>query len=160
MAAKSIVDKSGRKIIARNKRAFRDYFITDRHEAGLVLQGSEVKSLRDGRANLADAYAELAGGEAFLVNSFISEYQQASYQNHEPRRRRKLLLKKDEIRRLAIKLNERGFTLVALELYFVRGRVKVELGLAKGKRQYDKRDALRKRDEERDQEVALRRPDR
>jgi SsrA-binding protein len=143
-----------RKIICRNKRAFRDYFITDRVEAGLVLVGSEVKSLRDGRASLGEAcYAEVRDGEMFLVGCHIAEYPWANQLNHEPLRTRKLLLRRSEIRKLAVKLVERGFTLVPLELYFRRGRVKVELGLAKGKRQYDKRDAVRKRDLERDLDV-------
>ena len=154
---KAKADTSGRKIIARNKRAFRDYFITDRYEAGLVLLGSEVKSLRDGRANIGDAYAEIKGGEVFLVSSHITEYPQATHENHEPRRTRKLLLNRSEIKKLMIKLLERGFTLVPLDLYFYKGRAKIELGLAKGKHQYDKRHAMRDRDQQRDEEVAERR---
>lgn len=141
-----ISSKAGRKVMARNKQAFRNYFISDRYEAGMVLLGSEVKSLRDGRANLNDAYAEMRAGEIWLVSSHISAYPYATHCNHEPRRERKLLLHKDQIRRLSIKMQERGFTLVPLEIYFVGGRAKVELGLAKGKKLHDKRDAVRDRD--------------
>ncbi|MFH1130304.1 MAG: SsrA-binding protein SmpB [Pseudomonadota bacterium] len=144
---------SGRKVVCRNKRAFRDYFIQDRLEAGMILLGSEVKSLRDGRASLSDSYAEVRNTELFLVNSHISEYPQASYFNHDPLRERKLLLHQHEIHRLGVKLNERGFTLIPLELYFVRGKAKVELGLAKGKRQYDKRNAVKQRDIDRDMQT-------
>jgi len=140
-----------RKVITRNRRAFHDYHITDRFEAGLVLHGSEVKSLRDGRVNINDAYGEIREGELYLVAANISEYPQATRDNHEPRRTRKLLMHKAQIRRLAVKLNERGFALVPLELYFVHGRAKIELGLGKGKRQYDKREAVRQRDMSRDQ---------
>ena len=143
----------GHKLVCRNKRAFRDYFISDRLEAGMVLLGSEVKSLRDGRVSLGDSYGEIRGGELFLVGCHISEYPWANQFNHEPLRERKLLMHKREIRRLGVKLNERGFTLVPLQIYFKNGRVKVELGLAKGKRQYDKRDAVRQRDMSRDMEV-------
>ena len=145
---------SDRKTICRNKRAFRDYFISDRVEAGLVLLGSEVKSLRDGRASLGEScYAEMKRGEMFLVGCHIAEYPWANQFNHDPLRTRKLLLRRSEIRKLAVKLIERGFTLVPLELYFRRGKAKVELGLAKGKRQYDKRDTVRRRDLERDLDV-------
>jgi SsrA-binding protein len=142
----------GRKVIARNKQAFRDYFISDRYEAGLALLGSEVKSLRGGHANLNDAYAEIREGEVWLVNAHINPYSHATHVNHEPRRPRKLLLHRDEIRRLATKIQERGFTLVPLELYFTSGRAKVEVGLAKGKRQHDKRAAVRDRDVRREME--------
>lgn len=160
--AKSSADSASnasRKVIARNKQAFRNYAISDRFEAGLVLQGSEVKSLRDGRVNLNDAYAEVRSGEIWLISSHISPYPKATHVNHEPRRERKLLLHKKEIRRLAIKIDERGFALVPLEIYFSRGRAKVELGLGKGKRQHDKRAALRDRDvaREMEQEAARRR---
>ncbi len=149
----------GRKIICKNKRAFRDYFISDRYEAGMVLLGSEVKSLRDGRASLGDAYAELRGGELFLVGCHIAEYPWANQFNHEPMRQRKLLMHRAELKRIGVKLLERGFTLVPLQLYFLKGKVKVELGLAKGKRQYDKRESVRQRDMARDmdQEASRRR---
>jgi SsrA-binding protein len=148
---------SGVKLVCKNRRAIHDYFISDRIEAGLVLLGSEVKSLRDGRASLGDAYAEVRGGEAYLVRCHIAEYPWANQFNHEPLRERKLLLHRSELRRLAVKLNERGFTLVPLALYFKHGRVKVELGLAKGKRLYDKREALRRRDLDRAEEASARR---
>ena len=149
---------SDRKIICRNKRAFRDYYITDRVEAGLVLLGSEVKSLREGRASLGEGcYAETRGGEMFLVGCHIAEYPWANQFNHEPLRERKLLLHGREIRKLTVKLVERGFTLVPLQLYFRRGRVKIELGLAKGKRQYDKRASVKDRDLDRDLEAEARR---
>ncbi len=138
------------KPICKNRRAFHDYFISDRYEAGIALVGSEVKSLRDGRASLGDAYAEVRDGELFLIGCHIGEYPWANQFNHEPRRERKLLLHKAEIRKLSVKLLERGFTLVPLQLYFRAGKAKVELGLAKGKRQYDKREAVRKRDLERE----------
>jgi SsrA-binding protein len=137
---------AGTKVICKNRRAFHDYLISDRHEAGIMLVGSEVKSLREGRANLLDAYAEIRGGEIFLVGCHISEYPWANQFNHPPMRERKLLMHKAEIRKLAVKLHERGYTLVPLQLYFKQGKVKVELGLAKGKRQYDKREAVKKRD--------------
>ena len=143
----------GHKLVCRTKRAFRDYFISDRAEAGMVLLGSEVKSLREGRVSLGDCYAEVRNGEIFLVGCHISEYPWANQFNHEPLRERKLLMHKREIRRLGVKLNERGFTLVPLQIYFKHGKVKIELGLAKGKRQYDKRDAVRQRDMTRDLDV-------
>jgi SsrA-binding protein len=142
-----------RRVICRNKRALRDYFIEDRVEAGLVLQGSEVKSLREGLANLTDAHAEIRNREIHLLNAHISPYPNASFYNHTAKRPRKLLMHRREIDRLDIKLNERGFTLVPLELYFRKGRVKVELGLAKGKHQHDKRNAVKQRDLDREMEA-------
>ena len=143
----------GHKQVCRNRRAFRDYFISDRVEAGMVLLGSEVKSLREGRVSMGDCYAEVRDGELFLVGCHISEYPWANRNNHEPLRERKLLMHKREIRRLGVKLNERGYTLVALQIYFKHSKVKIELGLAKGKRKYDKRDAVRQRDLTRDLDV-------
>jgi len=143
----------GRKIICKNRRAYRDYFIVDTFEAGIVLLGSETKSLREGRASLGDAYAEVRGAEIFLVGCHIAEYPWANQFNHAPLRVRKLLMHRAEIKRLTVKLDERGFTLVPLQLYFVRGRVKVQLGLAKGKKLYDKREAVRQRDLDREQEA-------
>jgi SsrA-binding protein len=145
--------KGATRSICKNKRAFRDYTISDTVEAGIALEGSEVKSLRDGRASLGDAYAEVRGGEIFLVGCHISLYPFANRFNHLPMRDRKLLLHKREIRRLGVKTQERGFTLVPLQLYFKGAKVKVELGLAKGKRLYDKRETVKKRDIERDLEV-------
>ena len=138
------------KIIAENRKARHDYFIEDKLEAGLVLTGTEVKSLRQGRANLKDSYAKIKNGEVFVHQMHISPYPFAYYNNHEPLRVRKLLLHKDEIRKLYSKLNERGFSLIPLRLYFREGKVKMLLGLAKGKRQYDKRHSIRDREEKRD----------
>ena len=140
------------KIIAENRKARHEYFIEDRFEAGLVLKGTEVKSLRQGRANLKDSYARIKNGELFVHQLHISPYPFAYYDNHDPLRIRKLLLHKHEIKQLYGKMNERGYTLVPLRLYFREGKVKMELALAKGKRQYDKRETIRRRDEQRDLE--------
>jgi SsrA-binding protein len=148
------------KLICKNRRARHDYEISETCEAGLVLLGSEVKSLRDGRANLSDSYAEIRDGELFLIGCHIAEYPWANLLNHEPRRERKLLMHRAEIRRLSVKLAERGFTLIPLQLYFKEGRAKIELGLARGKRQYDKRQSVRQRelDREAEAELSRRRP--
>ena len=143
------------KVITVNRRARHDYFIDETFEAGMVLTGSEVKSLRDGRANLKDSYARIAKGEAFLVNAHISAYPAANQFNHEPTRTRKLLLHKREIRRLSGRVSERGLTLIPLRLYFKKGRVKAELGLARGKKLYDKRETMRKRAVQREVERSL-----
>lgn len=144
------------KTIARNRRARFEYEILERFEAGLVLMGSEVKSLRDGRASLAEAYAAIEKGEAYLCKMHVPVYEPASSQNHEPTRRRKLLLRKRELKRLVGKTAERGLALVPLSLYFSeRGYAKVELALARGRKQYDKRQAMRRRDAARDAERAL-----
>lgn len=135
-----------RKSICRNRRARFQYEISDVLEAGLVLTGSEVKSLRDGRAHLNDAFAGLRKGEMWLHKAHIEPYPQANQQNHEPTRPRKLLLHRREIRRLEGKLRERGYTLIPLEMYWKDGRAKVELGLARGKKQHDKRHAIAKRE--------------
>jgi SsrA-binding protein len=148
---------SGEKMIARNKRALRDYFIEERFEAGLVLLGSEVKSLRAGQASLADAYIEEEEGELYLVQCHIPPYVYANILNHEPLRRRKLLMHRREIERISRRINERGFTAVALALYFKEGRAKLELGLARGKRQADKRHDIRSREENREMQRELRR---
>ena len=139
-----------RHVVARNKRARHDYHILDSWEAGLVLTGTEVKSLRDGKATLADAYAVVKAGEVFLLNLHISPYERASYNNHEPTRTRKLLLHKREIRRLIGAVERQGLTLVPLELYFKRGVAKVAMALGKGKKQHDKRDAEKQRDADRE----------
>jgi SsrA-binding protein len=141
--------------ITVNRRAFHDYFIDERYEAGLVLQGSEVKSLRAGRANLKDAYARFFGDELFLVGSHISPYAPASAFGHDPTRMRKLLLHKREIERLRGKIQERGLTLVPLRLYWSKGRAKVELGLGRGKKLHDKREAIKARTERREIDRAL-----
>ncbi|PID37955.1 MAG: SsrA-binding protein [Proteobacteria bacterium] len=147
---KSGGDKPGHKTVTRNRQAFRNYFIEDRFEVGMVLRGSEVKSLREGRVNLGDAYGEIRGGELWLLKCHISPYENASYNNHEPMRERKLLIHKQQIKRLTVKLRERGYTLVPLSIYFKEGWAKVELGLGKGKKLHDKRDAVRERDIKRD----------
>jgi len=140
------------KLVAENKKARFDYFIEDEYEAGLVLLGTEVKSLRMGRANLKDAYARIKKGEVFVYQMHIGPYPFAYYDNHEALRPRKLLLQKQEIKRLYGKLNEKGFSLIPLKLYFKEGKAKLTLGLAKGKKKYDKREAIRRRDEQRDLE--------
>ena len=146
-----------RKVIARNRRARHDYQIEDVVEAGIVLTGTEVKSLRAGRASLADGFGQLSGGELWLLGVHIPEYTLGTWTNHEPRRPRKLLLHRNEIDRLASKTAETGLTLVPLSLYFSDGKVKVELALARGKRSYDKRQDLASRDAAREVERALRR---
>jgi SsrA-binding protein len=144
------VAKDHIKIIAENRKARHDYFIEDEFEAGMVLKGTEVKSLRQGRANLKDSYARVKNGEVWVHQMHISPYPFAYYDNHDPLRVRKLLLHAFEIRKLYGKLNERGYALIPLRLYFREGKVKMQIGLAKGKRQYDKRDSLRRRDQKRD----------
>lgn len=139
------------KNITVNRKARHDYAILQTYEAGIVLTGTEVKSLRNGKANLVDSYASLKKGEVWLVGAHISEYTQGNINNHEPTRTRKLLLNRSEIRRLIGKVNEKGLTLIPLRLYFKNGRVKVELALAKGKKVYDKRESIAKRDFEREQ---------
>jgi len=146
---------AGEQIICVNRQARHNYFIDEVFEAGLVLVGSEVKSLRDGKANLVDSYARIHKGEAFLVNSHISAYPGANQFNHEPTRLRKLLLHEREIERLTGKTKERGLTLVALKLYFKDGRAKVEIGLGRGKKLYDKRETLKRKNAERDIERAI-----
>ncbi|HEY2079888.1 MAG TPA: SsrA-binding protein SmpB [Streptosporangiaceae bacterium] len=149
--------EQGKKVIASNRRARHEYAIEDVVEAGLVLTGTEVKSLRAGRATLTDGYGEITGSEAWLHGVHIPEYTQGTWTNHEPRRTRKLLLHRKEIDRLASSIKERGLTLVPLSLYFKDGRAKIELGLARGKRTYDKRHELAKRDAAREVERELRR---
>ena len=147
----------GRRIVARNRRATHDYFIDERFEAGLALQGTEVKSLRDGRGNISEAYASEQGGELFLVNAYIPEYSAASHFSHETRRPRKLLLHRKEIAKLIGAIQKKGQTLIPLSLYFnQRGRAKVELGLARGKKAYDKRASIKERDWQREKERLLR----
>jgi SsrA-binding protein len=148
--------ENGTKIIAVNKRARFDYHISETFEAGLVLQGTEVKSLRDGRVNLQDAYADVQNGEVFLLQAHINQYEQGNRFNHDPVRPRKLLLHKQEIKRLIGKTQEKGLTLIPTRMYFNRGKAKVELGLAKGKKQYDKREDLKRRTAERDIARAMR----
>jgi SsrA-binding protein len=142
----------GEKLICQNKKAFFNYSIEETYQAGIALVGSEVKSLRDGRINLGDSYADIKRGEVFLVDAHISPYPQANRMNHEPLRTRKLLLHKREIRRLIGKIEQRGYTLIPLKFYFADGKVKVDLGLAKGKKLFDKRETLKKKTMEREME--------
>lgn len=155
--AKAVAAKQQSMVIARNRRARHDYHIEDVVEAGLVLTGTEVKSLRAGRASLTDGFAQIQDGEVWLHGVHIPEYTQATWTNHEPRRIRKVLLHRKEIDRLASKSAERGLTIIPLALYFKDGRVKVELALARGKRTYDKRHDLAQRDAAREVERAFRR---
>ncbi|TDD14953.1 SsrA-binding protein SmpB [Nonomuraea diastatica] len=148
--------ETGRKVIAQNKRARHDYHVDETFEAGLVLQGTEVKSLREGRASLADGYASIDGGEAWLLNVHIPEYTQGTWTNHTARRKRKLLLHRKEIEKLAAKTKEGGLTIVPLVLYFKDGRAKVEIGLARGKKDWDKRQALAEQQAKREMARALR----
>jgi SsrA-binding protein len=141
-----------RNTVATNRKAFRDYFIVDKIEAGIVLLGTEVKSLREGKASLTDSYATVSDGEAFLHNLHIPPYESGNRFNHEPKRTRKLLLHKKEIRRMHGRITEKGLTVVPLALYFRRGKVKVELAIARGKRMYDKREALAKEAAKREME--------
>jgi SsrA-binding protein len=145
-----VAREKGRTLVAQNRRARHDYHIEDTVEAGLVLTGTEVKSLREGRASLVDGYAAEKDGEIWLHNVHIPEYTQGTWTNHEPRRARKLLLHRDQIRKLSSKTQETGLTLVPLALYFKDGYAKVEIGLARGKRSYDKRHALAEREAKRD----------
>jgi SsrA-binding protein len=140
----------GLKVVCRNRRARHDYLIEETMEAGMVLTGSEVKSLREGRADLVDSYAAVRDGEVFLVGAHIAAYEKAQRFGHSPTQERKLLLGKKAIVRLAIKIHERGYTLVPLEIYFKNGWAKVLIGLAKGRKQYDHRQAIRDRDERRE----------
>jgi SsrA-binding protein len=142
--------EKGRKLVASNRKARHDYSILDVFEAGIALTGTEVKSLRAGRASLVDAFAQEKDGEIFLYGMHVAEYAQGTWTNHEPRRTRKLLLTRHEIARLIGKLKESGLTLVPLSLYFSDGWAKVELGLARGKKSYDKRQDLAKRDADRE----------
>jgi SsrA-binding protein len=142
--------ETGRKLIAQNKKARHDYAIEDVYEAGIVLTGTEVKSLRAGRASLVDAYATVKDGEIWLHNAHIPEYTLGTWTNHEPRRVRKLLMHREEIAKLLGKTKESGLALVPLQLYFRDGRAKVEIALARGKKAYDKRQALATRDASRE----------
>ena len=138
--------KSGLKIISNNRKARFNYFFQEFYEAGIVLMGSEVKSLRDGKANISESYALDDKGEIFLINSHIPSYKESSYNNHEPNRNRKLLLNKREINKLIGKINREGLTLIPTKLYFKKGKAKVELAVAKGKKRYDKRQTKKKSD--------------
>ena len=143
--------------VAVNRRAYHDYFIDEKMEAGIMLTGSEVKSVRNGRTNLRDGFVRIDGNEAWLENVNISPYTQANLMNHEPMRSRKLLLHRKQIASLIGKVRQKGYTLIPLRVYFSRNRAKVEVGLARGKRQYDKREAIAERDAKREIARAVRR---
>jgi SsrA-binding protein len=140
------------KIICKNRKAFFNFEIEETFEVGIALLGSEVKSLRNGKAALTDAYGKFRGGELFLLDAHISPYAQSNRDNHDPLRERKLLLHKREIKKLTGKVTERGFSLIPLKLYFKNGKVKVELALARGKKAFDKREAIKKKDQRRELE--------
>lgn len=148
--------ESSIKVVTDNRKARHDYFIEETYEAGMALTGTEVKSLRAGKANLKDSYAQVENGEMFLFNMHISPYEQGNRNNVDPVRTRKLLMHKGEINRLFGKVKQQGLTLVPLKVYFKRGRIKVEIALAKGKKQYDKREALAAKDAQREVERGLR----
>jgi SsrA-binding protein len=148
--------EKGQKVVATNRKARHDYSIEDTFEAGLVLMGTEVKSLRAGRASLVDGYAFIENGEVWLDAVHIPEYTEGTWTNHSPRRKRKLLMHKQEILKLSSKVKEGGFTLIPLSIYFSDGRAKVELALAKGKKEYDKRQALREKQDTREAARAMR----
>ena len=138
--------KGGLKIISNNRKARFNYFFLEFFEAGIVLKGSEVKSLRNGRANIAESYALDMSGELYLVNSHIPTYKESSYDNHDPKRNRKLLFKKREINKLIGRINREGFTLIPTKLYFKKGKAKIQIAVAKGKKQYDKRQVKKRKD--------------
>ena len=146
---------SGEKLIASNKKALHDYFVVQKFEAGLMLTGTEVKSLRDGQANLKDAYVIFKDGEAFLFGAHISAYSHGTWQNHEPERTRKLLLHKNEIEKLRVQTVEKGLSVVPLRLYFKGSRVKTEIAIVRGKKQYDKRETERTREADREAAQAM-----
>src|SRR6187455_210373 len=147
--------ESGQKVVATNRKARHDYTIEDTYEAGIVLTGTKVKSLREGRASLVDGYAFIDGGEAWLDAVHIPEYTEGTWNNHAPRRKRKLLLHKQQIIKMSQKTSQGGYTLVPLQIYFSDGRAKVEIAVAKGKREYDKRQALREQQDKREAARAM-----
>jgi SsrA-binding protein len=151
----TMAKEKGRKLIAQNKKARHDYHILDTYEAGLVLMGTEVKSLRQGRASLVDGFVQLDGHEAWLHNVHVPEYSQGTWTNHSARRKRKLLLHRAEIEKLESKSQETGHTIVPLALYFKDGRAKVEIALARGKKEYDKRQTLREKQDRRETDRAM-----
>ncbi len=147
--------KSGDRLITTNRRAYHDYFVEETLEAGVALVGSEIKSIRAGQVQLRDSYVAIRDGEAWLIGMHIAGYSQASYQDHDPRRDRKLLLHRQEIKRWRAKTEQRGYTIVPLKVYLKDNRAKIEIGLARGKHTYDKREAIARRDSERDLRRAL-----
>jgi SsrA-binding protein len=148
--------ESGRKAVATNRKAFHDYHVLDTYEAGMSLMGTEVKSLREGRASLVDGFATFYNDELYLENIYIPEYLNGSWTNHSARRRRKLLLHREELNKISHKIRESGFTIVPLQLYFLDGRAKVEIAVARGKKDYDKRQALREKQDTREALRAMR----
>jgi SsrA-binding protein len=149
------MNRAAEKVVATNRKAYHEYFIDETHEAGVVLSGTEIKSVRAGKVSLREGYVKITDGEAWLIDVHISPYEHGSYYNLEPTRTRKLLLHRDEITRLRSKVNERGFTMVPLRLYLKGGLAKVEIGLARGKKLYDKRDSIAERDAKRQIERAV-----
>ncbi|MDQ3068408.1 MAG: SsrA-binding protein SmpB [Acidobacteriota bacterium] len=147
--------EAARENIAENRKAFHDYHLLENFEAGIALQGTEVKAIREGRVNLRDSYARVEGGEVFLFNVHISPYSARGYSDHEPTRKRKLLLHKQEIRKLIGKTVEKGMTLVPVRMYFKNGRIKIALSLAKGKQAHDKRETIKKREADRETRAAV-----
>ena len=145
----------GERLIASNKKAYHDYHVLEKHEAGVALTGTEVKSLRDGKANLKDAYVTFKNGEAFLFGAHISAYSHGNRENHDPERTRKLLLHRREIQKLQVQVVEKGLTVVPLRLYFKRGRVKAEIAVVRGKKLYDKRETEKKREADRETAAAM-----
>jgi SsrA-binding protein len=152
----AVKDREHVKVVTVNRRATHDYFIDDRIEAGLALTGTEIKSIREGRVNLREGYARIVDGEAWLTNVHIAPYEQGNRYNHEPLRDRKLLLHRDEINTLMGRVRQRGYTIVPLQLYLKNGRAKVELGLARGKREFDKRESIARREAQREIDRSLR----
>jgi SsrA-binding protein len=146
---------SGEKLIASNKKAYHDYFVLQKFEAGIALTGTEVKSLRDGKANLKDSYVNFEKGEAYLYSAHISPYTHGNRENHDPERRRKLLLHRNELEKLFAQLVEKGLTIVPLRLYFKKGRVKVEIAVVRGKKLYDKRETIKNRELDREAAAAI-----
>ncbi|MDO5671646.1 MAG: SsrA-binding protein SmpB [Actinomycetaceae bacterium] len=155
-AEKAKAEADAKKVVARNKKAAHDYFLEDKTEAGLVLTGTEVKALRQGRASIAEAWVEIDAGQAWLHRANIPEYSHGTWTNHAPTRKRKLLLHKAEISKLAQKVDAKGYTIIPVELYFIGGRAKVLIALAKGKQDWDKRHDLRKKQDDREAQRALR----
>ena len=150
-----MTEKKSDTTVATNRKAYHDYFIEETIEAGMALLGTEVKSLRSGLANLTDSYAIVKNNEMFLLNASISPYPHGNIMNHEPLRTRKLLLHKEEIRKLIWKMTQKGYTLIPLKIYFVRGKAKALIGLAKGKKAYDKRDTIKEKESKREVERAV-----
>lgn len=156
VAERNKAASDAKKVIARNKKAYHDYAIDETFEAGIALTGTEVKALRAGRASLVDGWVEIDGGEAWMQGVNIPEYTQGTWNNHAPKRKRKLLLHKHELAKLWQRTREKGFTVIPLELYFTGGKAKVEIGLAKGKAEWDKRETLKRKQADREAQTAMR----